>query len=131
MPNGFQRGDDTWARLEAPLLRLDADLDAFARAHGLSVGRNYHDYPERSLTWGAPIRRLIQIYLEDEDALTWNVWLCASEDRGAARYWKQAFVMRGVPFEAVERDLPGLFETAMAEIETWTSEQFEFATELS
>ena len=131
MPNGFQGTDEAWARIEAPLLVLDPALEAFAHEHGLSLGRNYHNWPERSLKWGAPIERLIQVYLEDEKALTWNVWLCASEDRGAARYWKRAFLRQAVPIEEIERALPGLLEEALAQVNTWSREQLEFATKLS
>ena len=131
MPNGFHGTDETWARLEAPLLRLDPMLEGFARDHGLSVGRNYHNWPERSLTWGAPINRLIQVYLEDQDALTWNVWLCATEDRGPARYWKQEFLKRAVSIEEVERALPHLLEEARLRVQSWSSDQLEFATKLS
>jgi len=131
MPNGFHGTDEAWSRLEAPLLRLDSPLEAFAREHGLSLGRNYHNWPERSLKWGAPINRLIQVYLDDEQTLTWNVWLCASEDRGAARYWRRAFLRQGVPIEEIERDLPVLLGEALARVNSWSPEHFEFATSLS
>jgi len=131
MPNGFHGTDEAWSRLEAPLLRLDSPLEAFAREHGLSLGRNYHNWPERSLKWGAPINRLIQVYLDDEQTLTWNVWLCASEDRGAARYWRRAFLRQGVPIEEIERDLPVLLGEALARVNSWSPEHFEFGTSLS
>jgi hypothetical protein len=131
MPNGFRGTDEAWARLEAPLLVLDPVLETFAREHDLSLARNYHNWPERSLKWGAPIERLIQIYLEDDTALTWNVWLCASEDRGAARYWKRAFLRQAVLIDEIERALPGLLEEALAQVNTWSQEQLEFATKLS
>jgi hypothetical protein len=131
MPNGFHGTDQAWSRLEAPLLRLDSALEIFARQHSLSLGRNYHNWPERSLKWGVPVNRVIQFYLEDEEALSWNVWLCASEDRGAARYWKRAFLKQAVPIEEIERDLSRLLEEALAQVNAWSSEELEFATNLS
>ena len=135
-PSGVDRwwasgGRDAWRPREAPLRRLDPLLARFARTHGVSVGRNYQGAHERSLKWGAPIRRLIQVYLEDPDALTWNVWLCASEDRGGARYWKHEFLKRAVSIEEIERGLPQLLEEARLLVESWSSDQLEFATKLS
>jgi len=126
MPNGFHGTDQEWSRLEAPLLRLDPVLERH-----LSLSRNYHNWPERSLTWGVPIRRLIQVYLEDAGDLTWNVWLCASEDRGANRYWKRTFLKHAVPIEEIERAFPDLLEEARVQLEAWSSEEFEFATKIS
>ena len=67
MPNGFQDSELEWQRIEAPLLRVDPILDAFASAHGLGISKNYHNHPERSLTWGTDLRRLIQLYLADSN----------------------------------------------------------------
>jgi hypothetical protein len=131
MPNGFYGTDEAWIRLEAPLVRLDPLLEGFALDHGFSVSRNYHNWPERSLEWGAPIRRLIQIYLHDDEALTWNMWLCASEDRGPNRYWKQEFLKRAASIEEVEGAWPNLLEEARLCLESWSSDQLEFATKLS
>ena len=130
MPNGFHGTDDAWARLEAPLLRLDPVLEAFARNHSLSVERNYHNWPSRAMTWGAPISRLIQVYLEDEQAMTWTVWLCASEDRGAARYWKRVFLQRAVAIEEIEHGLAERLDEARRRVEAWSSDQLEFVTKL-
>ena len=130
MPNGFHGPDDAWRRMEAPLLGLDPVLERFARDQGLAIRRNHHNWPERSLIWGEPIRRLIQIYLEDEETLTWNLWLCASEDRGSSRYWKNAFLLRAAPIEDLERTLPDLLEEARRRVDSWSSDQLEFAAKL-
>ena len=42
---------EEWKRLEQALSVLDPDLERFAAAHGMSLGRNHHDCPERSLAW--------------------------------------------------------------------------------
>lgn len=130
MPNGFYGSRGSWERIESPLRPLDPILEAFARQHGMSLGRNHHDWPERSLRWGQPISRLIQIYLEDEDRLTWNVWLCASEDRSSGRYWRREFLCQAVPIEEISRNLPGLLRQAREIVEQWSAQDLEFATEL-
>src|SRR2546430_16910392 len=93
MPNGHHHGsEEEWNRLEAPFREIDPAVQAFARRHGLRLTTDYHDWPERSLRWGGDIERLIQIYLHDEQRLTWNLWLCASQDRGRERFWKTQFL---------------------------------------
>lgn len=90
MPNGFHGPEAEWKRLETPLLRIDEVLTSFAKGHGLTVSANYHNWPERSLvSTSKGLRKLIQIHLEDEGHLTLTFWMCASEDRGKARFWKQ------------------------------------------
>jgi hypothetical protein len=65
MPNGFHGSEQEWQRIEAPLKMLDSELQDYTRRYGMSFSHNYHDWPERSLVWGAPIRKLMQIYLEE------------------------------------------------------------------
>jgi hypothetical protein len=127
MPNGFHGSEDEWERLEAPLKTLDGALAAYEESHGLFLSKNYHNWPERSLSWGAVTKRLIQIYLNDERHLTFNLWLCASEDRGSQRYWKKRFVKEAVPIREIEKNLNQLLDAARAEVESWTSDKLEIA----
>jgi hypothetical protein len=60
MPNGHHGTDEEWKRLEAPLRDVDNAIDAFAKRHRIAIGRNYHNWPERSLRWGSDPERLIQ-----------------------------------------------------------------------
>jgi hypothetical protein len=129
MPNGFHGSRASWNRIEAPLRPLDPTLEAFAREHGTSLGRNHHGWPERSLRWGQPVSRLIQIYLDDAERLTWHVWLCASEDRPSGRYWRREFLRRGVPIEEISGDLGALLEEARHIVERWSSRDLEPVTE--
>lgn len=96
MPNGHYGTEEEWKRLEAPLREIDAALELFARRHNTALSRNYHNWPERSLRWGADPERLIQIYLENEQRLTWNLWLCASQDRDGQRFWRQQSLRHNV-----------------------------------
>jgi hypothetical protein len=131
MPNGFYGPKKDWERVEAPLLQIDAILASFAALHGLTGRANYHNWPERSLLWSSNgIRKLIQIYLEDENDLTFNLWISASEDRGRERFWKQQFFKNAAPFQEIEKDLPQLLSTAKETLDTWTSGDLEFATAL-
>jgi hypothetical protein len=131
MPNGFHGSKAQWERIESPLRALDGELDAFSARYGIPLSRNQRNWPDRSLTWGEPVRRLIQIYLADEEQLTYNVWLCASEDRGNKRYWKRQFLKEKVPASEIADCLKELLERGRALLETWDSDTLEFATTIS
>lgn len=131
MPNGFHGPQAQWETLEMPLRTLDGELRAFAERRGLSVSSNSRNWPDRSIAWGGSIRRLIQIYLADDDLVTYSFWLCASEDRGNKRYWRRQFLKEAVLIEEIAGDLPSLLEQGWELLEGWTSETLEFATTLS
>jgi len=120
MPNGFDGSQEEWKRMEGPLLEIDPILNAFGNRHAMNLSKNYHDWPERSLVWGDDIRRLIQIYLENEKAMTWNVWLCASQDRAVGRFWKNQFLRRAVPFHEIRSNLEELLGEARNIVTTWS-----------
>ena len=121
MPNGRYGSNEEWDRLEAPLLEMDPALEEFAMRHGMSIGRNHHSWPERSLRWGSAPERLIQIYLADEKRSTWNIWLCASEDRAGRRFWKQEFLRREVPMREVCPVIEALLDEALEIVGSWSS----------
>lgn len=125
MPNGFHGSRAKWDRMEAPLRPLDPILVTFARRHEMSLGRNGHDWPERSLRWGGTPGRLIQVYLENEDELTWNLWLCAFEDRPSGRFWKSEFLRKAVPIGEIRDDFMGLLEEARRIVEAWSARDLE------
>jgi hypothetical protein len=130
---GCQNSDSIqteWRRIEAPLVAIDPALRTYAQNHGMSMDRNHQDWPERSLTWGGPVKRLIQIYLEDKKSLTFNLWICASEDRGKERYWKNEFVKHAVSIEEISNNLPELLEVARTRVEAWKSSDLVFANAL-
>jgi hypothetical protein len=99
MPNGFTGSQEEWERLEAPLRAVDGLLETYAARHGLSLRKNYHNWPERSLLREAGVRRLIQIYLGEEKK-SWNLWICASRTVEGRRYWKRALLLEQVPSSA-------------------------------
>jgi hypothetical protein len=127
MPNGFNGSKADWLRVEAPLVRVDPILQTFVAEHRLSLSKNYHDWPERSLKWNTDMERLIQIYLEDSHHVTFNLWLCASQDRSGARYWRREFLLKDTKLDDIVGHLPSLLESAYSMVNLWTTDSLEFA----
>jgi len=73
---------------------------------------------------------MIQIYLESPHSLTWNVWVCASQDRRRKRYWKNSFLRRAVPIAEIESALGALLMEGKQLADQWQSRDLEFATKL-
>jgi hypothetical protein len=130
MPNGYQGPETEWNRLEAPLRDIDPPIEAFAKRHNMALTRNYHSWPERSLRWGGDPERVIQVYLDDADRLTWSLWLCASQDRGHQRFWKKQFLRRNVQMTEIRPVIVELIEEALRIVNSWRVEDLEFATTL-
>jgi len=130
MPNGFVGSEQEWERIEAPLRSLDLPLEDFARQHDMRIARSERNWPSRSLHWGAKVERMIQIYLENPHRLTWNVWVCASEDRRRKRYWKNSFLRHAVPIAEIESILAELLIEGKQMADGWQSRDLEFATAL-
>ena len=117
---GYWATEDEWRRVEAPLLEVDPEISQFAKEFGLRVTKNLKDWPERSIVWGSAIRRLIQLYLVDEKQLTFNLWLCASQDRGDERYWKQEKLINAKTVPEFKDSMPGLLREARIKLEAWS-----------
>jgi len=122
MPNGHHGTEEEWKRLEGPLRDVDAPIEAFAKRHGMAISRNYHNSPERSLRWGSDPERLIQIYLEDEQLLTWNLWLCASQDRGRQRFWRNQMLRHNAPMSEIRPVIEQLLDEALSIVGSWRAE---------
>ena len=134
MANGGWYGtDEEWRRIEAPLKLLDPELDRFASKRDLTVTKNFKDWPERSLAWGTDVRCLIQVFLTDQSALTFNLWICASQDRGGSRFWKKEMPCKESQASEIARDLFQLLEAEKQKLDHWSMhpEELEFATKLS
>jgi hypothetical protein len=129
MPNGFHGTQEEWERIEAPLRALDHRLEEFAHAQGMRLARSERNWPSRSLHWGDDVQRMIQIYLENADELTWNLWVCASQDRDSRRYWKHSFVRRAVPLAEIDSNLPELLPASKRTVDAWEPQDLEPATE--
>lgn len=130
MANGFYGSRAQWDALEKPLQSLDVELRAFSDRYGASLSSNGRNWPDRAIVWGSSVRRLIQIYLANEEGATYSLWLCASEDRGSERYLRRQFLKEAVPIAEIAAELPELLERGRSLLESWTSETLEFATAL-
>jgi hypothetical protein len=139
MPNGFYGPEKEWEELEAPLIEIDKELKDFAKSHSADISKNYHEWSERSLEWSnklfgriqkKKIRKLIQIYPENKEKKTYNLWICASEDRDQKRYWKNEFLKKDVPFSEIRDELSKLLDTGYKKLESWKENELEFATNL-
>ncbi len=108
MANGFYGSNSEWERITLPLERLDPELERFAHAKGLTLGKNTKNWPDREFRWDDALRRLIEIYLADETKLTWTMWICAYEDRAPQRFLKKQTLFEAVPIEDLESQLSDL-----------------------
>ena len=134
MANGYWDGtDEEWRRLQQPLIELDPVIDSFAQAIDVPVTKNLKDWPGRAMQWGGDIRCLIQIYLADQTDLSWNIWLCCSNDRDGSRYWKREFLVEKKPVQDFRDRLPDLLAEGHARLIEWSRhpEKLEFATKLA
>ena len=124
MPNGYQGPKAEWDRMEKPLITIDSDLARFASSKSLEIEKNYHAWPSRSLKWRNDASRLIQIYLEDEKDPTFNVWICACEDRENGRYGKDRMIMRNVKISVIQKDIKKLLADCVDEVNSWKPNDF-------
>jgi hypothetical protein len=131
VPNGYHGTEEGWRRLEAPLKEIDAVLEAFAAGHELNVSRNSRGDPERSLWNDGHVRRLIQIFVGDEKAPTYKVWLCASQDRGRERYWKRRFITEAATSTELKSSIGEWLSEGYAELFGWSEDDLVFATRLA
>jgi uncharacterized protein len=120
-----------WERLEAPLVTLEPALMAFAAGHQLTIRRNFQGRPERSLVQVGEVMRLIQVYLDDPARLTFNIWLCASQDRAGARYQKSDYLARGVTAADLVAGLDHWLEQGYAALQGWQTEDLSLGAALA
>ncbi|MCB1788613.1 MAG: hypothetical protein H6953_03065 [Chromatiaceae bacterium] len=113
--------DGGWERVQAPLRAVDPILETFANANGLVVSHNDRGWPSRSIVWYRDdVRCLIQLYLASEEAITFDLWLCASQDRGKDRYWIKETLLKDKPVEAFASQLPFLLESGREKLVEWS-----------
>jgi len=133
MANGGWYGTKKeWERIENPLLQVDSILDDFAQETGMSMTKNHKDWPERSFEWGSDTRCLIQLFLVDASDLIFNLWLCASQDRGRERFWKQDTPIKEQRVEQFRDSLAGELRKGHQRVVEWGNnpDNLEFVREL-
>lgn len=132
MPNGFHGPVEEWDRIESPFQEIDPRLRKFANEHKMRLRKNSHSWPERSLLWQkASVEKSIQIFLKDEKARTYCLWLCAWEDRDQSRYWKKQILLEEVAWNVAEQGLESLLLQAYEIVDSWTAKDLEFAAKLT
>ena len=127
---GFNGTREEWTRLENPLIEIDQVLEDFAKKYSLKLTKNHKGWPERSITWGNNPKHLIQLFLVNEEHLTFNLWLCVSSDRGKKRYWKQENLVYDKSLNEFKANLPELLERGYEKLNSWKKSELEFYTEL-
>ncbi len=130
MPNGHHGPKEEWDRLEAPLVELDPVIRAFAENHKMKFSSNDHAWPERSLTIVDELHRKIQIYLKNEEPLTFIVGAYAWRDSESDRCLKMEFVTEPVSPPALRINLLSWLEQSYKTVMAWKTEDLEFATKL-
>ncbi len=119
MANGFYGDSDAWDRISLPLLLIDPKLERFAKAKGLELKRNAKNWPDREFRWRDDLDRLIQIFLESEENLTWTMWITASEDRSGKQYSRSKTLAKAVRIEQLEKQLDELLDHGWDEVTSW------------
>jgi hypothetical protein len=118
MPNGFMGPEHEWRRMEAPYVRIDPILEAFAQRHGLAVQKNYRD-ADRSLRLNDSLERAIWVNSSDKygETGTYDVSVLAHQDR-PERFIKGQHVAKGVPIPELDAVLTRAVEIVRAWLES-------------
>ena len=126
MPNGFHGPKEEWQRMEAPYLRIDPILAAFAERHGHELFKNYRD-TDRSIRFNDSLSRAIWIAAMEKYGAsgTYQVSIVAHQDRNV-RYIKSARVGGPVGVD----DLDRVLERASALLLSWSEKDLEPASDL-
>jgi hypothetical protein len=129
---GWYETKEEWDRIEKPLLEIDFILDKFAKEKGLTFTKNLKDWPERSITWNNGVRCLMQLYLVNDKLLTFNLWLCASQDRGSDRFWKKENQIKEQAVSEFKETLEFHLHEGYCKLKSWAEneDELEFATKV-
>ncbi len=120
MPNGFHGSREEWEQLEAPLLELDDRIWAFAEPRGLHCVRNYHNWPNRSVSWKrGDMERKVEISLVQGAPKTYDICVLAWRDVQRTRYAKKADVKRRVSFAELSARLERFLDEGIALANSW------------
>ena len=68
----------------------------------------------------------------DEKSLTFNLWLCASQDRGSRRFWKKETPVREQQIAEFKDHLESLLKEGREKLVQWSNapDQLEFVTNI-
>jgi len=133
MANGGWYGTrEEWERIEKSLLDVESTIEEFVEEFSLNMSKNHKGWPEWSIVWGKEVRCLIQLYLADKNLLTFNLWLCAYEDRGSKRYWKQETPIKQKQVSEFRDNLASQLRAGRKQLLDWSDnkDQLELSTKL-
>ena len=122
MANGSDLSPEEFRRLESGLAVIDRQLSSYATSHGMSLSKNSHNWPERSLKWVENNNKLIQIFLSDISNQKYNLWIVASSDIGNKRLWREEFLLKDVPMSQIESGLLTYLDKAYAILNAWNND---------
>ena len=73
----------------------------------------------------------MQVYLASAEDLTFNLWFCASQDRGGKRYWKQETPIQGKVIAEFQNSFALLLQEGKAKLEALSEADLEFITNVA
>ncbi len=121
MANGYY--GENWEKIEDMIKVVDPILEKFALEKGVVLTKSDRSPGYRAYRWKSDIGRLIEIFLESEEHLTWRMGVIAYEDRKEGRFWKnKTFYMPG-PISGIHENLEHLLEECWLTVSSWKSEQ--------
>lgn len=127
MPNGFHAVEgDLWEKTELPLREVDSEVEAFARAHGMTVSKNDRSWPSRFLRWQKErrIAAQIEVSLADAKTSTYSIIAYAWTDARGKRQGKIEALRKGSPWAEIRSDFPQLLQEAYTKVQSWKQEDF-------
>ncbi len=102
MKNSLDNKKNNFLEGESSLLEIDKEIKHYAEEHQMKLTKNYHDWPERSLSWkNKKVTKQIQIYLDGENLNNFLVWGCTFKDTifGRRYWWKVEPIIFTVPLD--------------------------------
>ena len=118
--------------MEAPLRAADETLALFAEEHGLELEKNHLAWPNRRLKWtDAKTQKVIQIAVDDQSKLTFQVSYIAWRDRAGKRYGKRLIVRRGVTRRQLQEQLAAFLAAGRQTLAAWTERDLAYWSDLS
>ncbi len=125
MANGFHGSKAEWAKLIAPLEKLDPILEEFAKTRRLAFTKNEKNAPNRRFEWGFPVKRIIEIYSDGTADNCWTLWVCAAQMRPDGYCWKKYTLKSKASIDEMEQSLQNLLDAAHALVTSWSEDDLE------
>ena len=123
---------EDWNVMEAPLREADETLVNFAEEHNLELEKNHLGWPNRRLKWmDAKTQKLIQIAVDDQSKLTFQVSYIAWRDREGKRYGKRLIVRRGVTRRQLSEGLADFLAEGHRTLAAWTERDLAYWSNLA